>query len=112
MSTGPGLSNSIAFDIHPTKYAELQTTIDKALVNAVNQRPTKGKGKGKDGGKGGGRDQSQNPRGSRQRKKKCFFKSCFEYEGDHDRADCPQWLRIVDKYGRPPVGHMGAKDKA
>ena len=42
-----------------------------------------------------------------------IFKGCWECgkEG-HSRHACPDWKRILDKEGRPPAGHKGAKDKA
>ena len=41
------------------------------------------------------------------------FKGCFECgSADHSRKECPAWLRILDKEGKPPAGHKGARDKA
>ena len=42
-----------------------------------------------------------------------FFESGWECgkEG-HSSHECPQWKRILDKEGKPPPGHKGAKDKA
>ena len=65
----------------------------------ANQRPGKGQGKGRTGPGGRGN--------------KFMFRGCWECgAADHSRHQCEKWLKILDKDGRPPAGHKGAKDKA
>ena len=47
------------------------------------------------------------------KKKKFFFRGCWQCGSlKHSRYECPEWKGVLDKYGKPPAGHMGAKDKA
>ena len=45
--------------------------------------------------------------------KKFIFRGCWECgkEG-HSRHQCEAWKKVLDKDGKPPPGHKGAKDRA
>lgn len=61
-------------------------------------------------GKGNGKGDRSADSGA---KRKFMFRGCWQcgVEG-HNRAQCSEWLAVLDKNGKPPPGHKGAKDKA
>ena len=70
------------------------------MIAAMRDQRSKGNGKG---------DRAANSGA----KRKFMFRGCWQcgVEG-HNRANCPEWLAVLDKNGKPPPGHKGAKDKA
>ena len=44
---------------------------------------------------------------------KFMFKGCWQCGDEgHHRADCPDWMKILDSSGAPPKDHKGARDVA
>ena len=81
---------------------DLADMIAASTIAALN-------GQGRPAKKTGQGDKSS----AKKRKTKFFFRGCWECADlKHSRHECPKWKALLDRDGRPPAGHKGAKDKA